>query len=76
MRRELESAHCVEHFDVVVAGATSPSGAPAVILGMLPPEGNGWTFPLPIAEARRIAARLIEVADAKERAAAHEQAGT
>jgi hypothetical protein len=64
----LHSARCVQDFDVLVVGATAPDGSQAVMLGVIPPDEKGWSFPLPVAEARRVAALLIEVADAKERA--------
>lgn len=66
IRQALESAHCVEEFSVMVAGATAGDGSAAVILGVIPPDGRGWTFPLPVSEARRVAALLVDIADKKE----------
>ncbi len=65
-RRDMEAAILVDEFSVVVHGATSPDGASAVMLGLFPPSQRGWMFPMPIGEARRVAAMLIEVADEKE----------
>lgn len=65
-QESLESAALVGSFSAVVTGATAPDGSSAVMLGMLPPDANGWTFPLSPREARRVAFLLVEAADAKE----------
>ncbi len=66
VREDLNTARCVQEFSIVVHGAIAPDGAAAVILGLLPHDEKGWTFPMSVSEARVVAARLIEVADAKE----------
>jgi hypothetical protein len=63
-RETLEAAHLIDSFSVFVHGATDPKGDRAVILAVIPPGERGWTFPLPVEEARRIAALLVERADA------------
>lgn len=65
-RETLVNAHCIESFSVLVHGGTKPTGEQAVILGLVPPGERGWTFPLPLAEARRIAGLMVEVADRYE----------
>ncbi len=58
-----EAAHCIESFSAIVHGATGANGERVVIFAIMPPGERGWTLPLPVAEARRIAALLTAKAD-------------